>query len=314
MFVEDLFEVCYGTNLELNKLEKTTSGINFVSRTNKNNGVCAIVKPLKNVKPLDAGFITVAAGGNVLSTFVQNKPFYSGRDIFYLKPKKMLTLEEKLFYCMCINANKYKYSYGRQANKTLKKIKLPNRIPNWVKDSNMDFTYIVKSLNNKQINLSDRNWKWFKYSTVFDIEKGYYNNRPTKIGNINFISASGSNNGISTKISNNVVEKLYGGNCITVINNGESTAMAFYQKEQFTCSHDVNILRLKNKIFNPFIAMFLIPIINLEKYSFGYGRKWRYERMLDTNIKIPISAKCVIDWQFMEDYVKSLPYSSNLIS
>jgi hypothetical protein len=133
MIVDDLFEVFYGTNLELNKLEKSNSGINFVSRTEENNGVSAIVKPIDNLPPLDAGLITVAGGGNsVLSSFVQIKPFYSGRDLFYLKSRKLMSLREKLFYCMCIRKNQFKYSYGRQANRTLKTITLPSPIPSWV--------------------------------------------------------------------------------------------------------------------------------------------------------------------------------------
>jgi len=133
MIVNDLFEVFYGTNLELNNLKKSNIGINFVSRTEKNNGVSAIVEPIKDLEPLDAGLITVAGGGNsVLSSFVQVKPFYSGRDLFYLKARKQMTLREKLFYCMCIRSNQFKYSYGRQANKTLKSIKLPDEIPSWL--------------------------------------------------------------------------------------------------------------------------------------------------------------------------------------
>ena len=33
---------------------------------------------------------------------------------------------EKLFYCMCINLNKYRYNYGRQANRTLSQIIVPD--------------------------------------------------------------------------------------------------------------------------------------------------------------------------------------------
>ena len=53
MIVDDLFEVFYGTDLELNNLKKSNTGINFVSRTEKNNGVSAIVESIKNTKPLE---------------------------------------------------------------------------------------------------------------------------------------------------------------------------------------------------------------------------------------------------------------------
>ncbi|EET9802067.1 TPA: restriction endonuclease [Escherichia coli] len=83
---------------------------------------------------MPAGVLTVAAGGSVLETFVQDSPFYSGRDLYWLSPKVELTLEEKLYYCSCIRKNRHKYSYGRQANRTLKNILIPSldSVPEWV--------------------------------------------------------------------------------------------------------------------------------------------------------------------------------------
>ena len=42
--LDSLFEVVYGSNLEFNKLEKSEGGVNFVSRTNNNNGISGKVK------------------------------------------------------------------------------------------------------------------------------------------------------------------------------------------------------------------------------------------------------------------------------
>jgi hypothetical protein len=132
--VNKLFEVKYGLNLELNRLTLDPNGVNFVSRTARNNGVSAKVRLLPDVTPLPAGLLTVAGGGSVLETFVQPEPFYSGRDLYYLKPKIDMSLEEKIYYCMCIRSNKYRFNYGRQANRTLKDLMIPARseLPNWV--------------------------------------------------------------------------------------------------------------------------------------------------------------------------------------
>lgn len=67
--------------------------------------------------------------------FLQTEPFYSGRDLFYLKPMTDLTLEQKLFYCMCIRANKFRFNYGRQANKTLRSLLVPqlSDVPAWTR-------------------------------------------------------------------------------------------------------------------------------------------------------------------------------------
>ena len=97
--LSELFDIKYGVNLELNALEKSHKGINFVARTSKNNGVSAHVKRLPYVEPVPAGTISVACGGSVLESFLQSKPYYSGRDLFYLTAKTDMSDELKLFYC-----------------------------------------------------------------------------------------------------------------------------------------------------------------------------------------------------------------------
>lgn len=132
--VSSLFDVFYGVNLELNKMALDPEGVNFVSRSARNNGVSARVRLVEGVSPIPAGVLTVAGGGSVMETFVQPEPFYSGRDLYCLAAKDDLALPEKLFYCMCLRANKYRFNYGRQANRTLKDLMIPARdaIPEWV--------------------------------------------------------------------------------------------------------------------------------------------------------------------------------------
>lgn len=121
--VSDLFVVKYGVNLELNACDEVDAdepdSINFVARTAENNGVSARVKLISDVEPQKAGLISVAGGGSVLSTFLQHEPFYSGRDLYTLEAKDSMSNAAKLFIITVIEKNKYKYSYGRQANKTL---------------------------------------------------------------------------------------------------------------------------------------------------------------------------------------------------
>lgn len=132
--VRDLFDAFYGVNLEYNKLTPNPAGINFVSRSAVNNGVTGVVEPIKGLEPIPAGTLSVAGGGSVLETFLQYKPYYSGRDLYYLVAKTELTTQQKLFYCLCIKMNKYRYNYGRQANRTLRDILIPHpqEIPNWI--------------------------------------------------------------------------------------------------------------------------------------------------------------------------------------
>jgi len=129
--VAELFDISYGQSLELNALKEDAHGVNFVSRTAENNGVSAKVERLVRIEPGKSGDISVALGGSVLETFLQPESFYCGRDVAILTPKRTMTIGEKLWWIMCLRAHQYRYSYGRQANRTLKDLELPNFVPTW---------------------------------------------------------------------------------------------------------------------------------------------------------------------------------------
>jgi len=130
----DVFDVSYGTSLELNRLVKNSRGINFVARTAKNNGVTAKVDIPQGVEPITSECLSVAVSGSVLETFVQREPFITGFHIMVLRPREPMSTEELMFYAACMRANQSRYSYGRQANRTLKDLLIPSResVPGWV--------------------------------------------------------------------------------------------------------------------------------------------------------------------------------------
>jgi 16S rRNA A1518/A1519 N6-dimethyltransferase RsmA/KsgA/DIM1 with predicted DNA glycosylase/AP lyase activity len=121
----DIFDIKQGKSLELINCEEYENGICFVSRTSTNNGIAARVKEPDYLEPMPAGAISVALSGSVLSSFYQEEPFFTAFHIACLYPKMKLTQEEMLFYCAIIEHNKYRYNFGRQANKTLKNILVP---------------------------------------------------------------------------------------------------------------------------------------------------------------------------------------------
>ena len=93
-------------------------------------------------------------------------------------------------------------------------------------------------------------------------------------------------------------------------NNG-SVGCAFYQPITFTCSHDVNPLYIRNGDFDMYSALFVAAVIELDKYRWAYGRKWRPERMVKSKILLPakkVKDKYVPDWEYMRNFIKSLPY------
>lgn len=314
--ISELFVVKYGVNLELNSLKHCKKGdknsVNFVSRTSKNNGITAVVEKIAGLTPIPAGTISVAAGGSVLETFLQPQPYYSGRDLFYLTPRIKMSDKVKLLYCAFIRANKYKYNYGRQANKTLGDIVIPDLDEVVVKAKNLtlnNFCGLKRSVLNENIKLNVSTWKDFSYREIFIIKRGdsvYLQDLPQ--GNIPYVSATSENNGISGYIDRYNTE----GNCI-VLNYDGSIGEAFYHEKPFFASEKVVTISLRHHVLNKYIAIFLITLIRKEKYRYNYGLKWSVNsRMLSSTIKLPVSKTGCPDWDFMEKYIKSLPYSTSI--
>lgn len=171
-----------------------------------------------------------------------------------------------------------------------------------------------------RINIS--NWKKFKFNKVFDVKKGFYNKKPETSygGDIPFLGATDSNNGITGYYSLEDIEaasktgadpndeinkKLFPGNAVCVTNNG-SVGFAYYQPRTFTCSHDVNPLYRLDGEFNQYTGLFVASIIMKDRYRWGYGRKWRPERMVKSEIFLPATANGAPDWEWMEEYIKTL--------
>lgn len=321
--LKNVFEVRNGVNLALNKLSVSDHGIPFVSRTSKNNGVSARVEIVDGLPPNPRHTLSVAAGGSVLATFYQPEPYYSGYHLYTLLPREEMSMKEMLIYSKLINSNAYKYNYGRQANKTLHNLLIPDR--NEVKDWLNDLE-IMEGPSNKPFydgeeagylrlgeNLLQKNhcsWKAFKLGSLFDIRKGKRLTKRDMIdGDIPYIGASRFNNGITEYIGQ---DPIFEGGSITVSYDG-SVGEAFYQPDPFWASDAVNVLKPRFNL-NRYSAMFIVTIIKREQYRFSYGRKWKLSRMKSDQIKLPIDSNQYPDWQFMEDYVKSLPYSSNLKS
>jgi len=285
-----------------------------VSRKMGDNGISAYVAPIPDVAPSPAGLLTCALGGNgVLSTFLQEQPFYSGRDMALLRPLVPMTKQQLLFYCYAIVSNRYRFSYGRQANRTLKNIQVPelNELPDYVGQTDVtryDGCDSPACAVPVQVP-SASSWKGFALASLFDIRKGKRLTKKHMLpGGLPYIGASDTANGVTARIGQ---RSIHEGGTISVSYNG-SVAEAFYQPLPYWATDDVNVLYPKGFRLSPESALFVCTIIRLEKYRFNYGRKWHLERMRDSIIKLPVAEDGAPDFAFMERYIKSLPYSSQL--
>lgn len=311
-----LFHIVNGNGFALSDMELDDKGINFIARGENYNGVAARVKEIPAVTPFEPHQITVALSGSVLESFYQNEPFYTSFHIKILKPRQPLTINMMLFYCMAIKSNKYRYSFGRQANRTLDEMLVPaiSEIPKWVK--NLPFPKQPKAtpFHHKLVKFDDRKWKYFSMEQVFpQLEKCKCSNATAllvKGDDIDYIGAKKTDNGVMERVKR--VERLVTkGNCMVFIGDGAgSVGYATYQPNDFIGSSTLSAGY--NDRLNVYSALFLITILDLERYRYSFGRKYGKEQVRSSKIKLPTTSDGKIDWGFMEYYIKSLPFSSNL--
>lgn len=133
--LKDIFSFSMGNKLDKNKMQLDSNGISFVSRGSKNNGITGRVKLLDGVLPYAPGQITVALGGSVLTSSLQQQLFYTSQNVAVLKPLDEMSVEELLYYCSSIKANAFRFNAcGREANRFLRDLTVPSRnsVPDWV--------------------------------------------------------------------------------------------------------------------------------------------------------------------------------------
>ena len=158
----------------------------------------------------------------------------------------------------------------------------------------------------EEIRLTDRHWEFFGIPQLFKVKPGkYYYPAEYSDGNVPYISATNVDNGISCLID---IDPDFRGNVIT---NEKVNCCAFYQPVSFCATSDVNVLTpLEGTRMNPFIGLFIATVINFnENYRWNYGRQCRKNDTEKIRIRLPVTENGTPDWTFMEDYIKSLPYS-----
>ena len=267
--------------------------------------------------------IAVTVNGSVCNAFYQREEFTCSHDITVLYPiKHELTQLQALFVCAIIMKEKYRWSYGRKPHNVKKFGKSIIKLPVDEKGK-VDWNYMeryISSLNHKPLTTKGKCkllplgidlWEEFCLGDIFDIKKGKRLTAEDQIdGDTPYIGAIDSNNGVANHIGQTAIHE---GNTISLSYNG-SVGEAFYQPKPFWATDDVNVLYFRpenNVFFNKYIALFFCAVLRQEKYRYSYGRKWTLESMRTTTIKLPIK-NGKPDFEFMENYIKSLPYGDRI--
>ena len=71
------------------------------------------------------------------------------------------------------------------------------------------------------------------------------------------------------------------------------------------------VLVLQSDKLNKYNALFISTVISIDKYKYSYGRQYRQKNYNNHIIKL-LTKNNQPDWDFMENYIKSLPYADRI--
>lgn len=176
--------------------------------------------------------------------------------------------------------------------------------------------------------LDTASWKSFEFGRLIDEiykAKAYakidLTTAPYKReGFIPFVSRTGTNNSVDCYVLESDVGNIETGNAIAI---GDTTATISYQSSPFATGDHIIIIRAQ--WLNKYVAMFIISLLQCERFRYSYGRAFLKESIEKTRLLLPVKrdeAGVVItdqehvfsdegyipDWEWMQDYIKSLHF------
>ena len=193
------------------------------------------------------------------------------------------------------------------------KIFLPfqNNHPDWqwieeyMNARNIHLPKTANCTQNKRVDTDS--WKAFSITNLFSqLEIGKAQDSFLQDGDdCLYLGAKKSSNGVMRTCKYDS-ELAHEGNCIVFICNGQgSVGYTNYMDRPFIATTD--LVMGYNEHLNPYVGMFLVTVLDLERPKYSFGRKWK-THLADTEIKLPATAEGEPDWAYMESYIKSLPY------
>lgn len=250
--------------------------------------------------------------------YYQPNPFFAvshGR-VNVLIPKKNFEKNILLFFCAMINNEKYRFCYGRAVYSNVIK-KLEVKLP-ITEHNSVDWDYIKSFMGKIKVNfpmtkntaIQVKNvelWKYFSIKKLFTkLQIGKAQDSILQDGDdCLYLGAKKTANGVMRTCQYDS-ELAHDGNCIVFICNGQgSVGYTNYMDRPFIATTD--LVMGYNEHLNPYVGMFLVTVLDLERPKYSFGRKWK-THLADTEIKLPATADGKPDWEYMENYIKSLPY------
>ena len=146
-------------------------------------------------------------------------------------------------------------------------------------------------------------WKKFKISDIFEVKKTkniVAEEAMSNIGNdICYVTRTEFNNGVKHFVIKNF-DNIEKSNSITI---GGEGANVYYQPFDYVTGN--NITKIYNKKLTENSGLFIVTLLNLEKYKYSYNRAFNKTFVEHTIILLPAKDN-EPDWEYMENYIKKL--------
>lgn len=306
MKLKELFTIIYGQKEyhSKNNLDEVKNGIPLISSKGSNRGIYGYF----DIEPKFKNVISVPSTGTICKAYYQEDYCCIDDNCLVLTPRTKLTKNEMIYVSLVIRKEKFKYMYGRQVTP----LRLGNteikKIPRWVNENNkIDYSEISQPVSKKNLSLDKVKWDSFSIPELFEIKKGERLTKENRIeGKTPLITATSENNGVVEFIDfeNFKKTKKYFENEITV----DMFFNVFFHQYKYFSDDNVHTLIPKFEN-NKYISLFLVTVLHKLQKKYNYGRQVRITRLKKELISLPVKKKGDPDWNFIEDYTKSLNYS-----
>ena len=320
--VGDLFEVLKGSRLT--KDDKSEGSINFVSTSIYNNGVINKIGNTEHIHPSNT-MVVVYDGHATGRAYYQDEPYWASDSVNVLYPKFQLNKYIGLFLVPIFEKAGEKFVYTDKWNqeKMIKtSIYLPitsTGHPDWdymesymkavMEKSEKSLENLKKADDTKHL-IDMSGWGEFSVLDFFEVLKGKnkLSNVDIDDGDTPVYSSNSTNGGIfgyTTKEPDYVIDDenpLY-------ITFGDHTKAIKIAEESFCVMDNVKVL--STKLRNQNVLRFIMTSWIRNVPDLGYARHWAEAEK--TVIYLPITSTGEPDWQYMEDYMKSIMDKSEQI-
>ena len=318
------------------------SDIEYIGAKKDDNGVMYLVKYNEDLVTKGNCIIFICDGqGSVgYSNYIDHD--FIGSTTLAVGYNCNLNEKNGLFIVTVLDLERYRYSFGRKYKPNLSKAKI--KLPA-TSEGKPDWTYMEKYIDllnfcpittniskGNAVKLETNNWKEFYLHKLFVTEMGNgidailtTNDNPK----YNYVSRDSNGNGVVGFVDEIKDEEPFPAGAMSLALGGSFLGSCFIQKKPFYTAQNVAVLQEKVPLSNH-TKLFIATLIRNEckiKYQ-AFGRELNAHFRKDFTIKLPIKHDAngvvydekhefsdegfVPDWEWMDNYMKSLPYGDRI--